>query len=60
MENWSLKNKKLMLQSYIMELYSAGALSELKSSQLFSPDPDRIGLLGKPLAAEHSFPSKSQ
>jgi hypothetical protein len=27
---------------------------------LFGADPDRIGLLGKPPAAEHSFPSKSQ
>ncbi len=27
---------------------------------IFGADPDRIGLLGKPPAAEHSFPSKSQ
>jgi hypothetical protein len=27
---------------------------------MFSADPDRIGLLGKPPAAEHSFPSSSQ
>jgi hypothetical protein len=27
---------------------------------LFGADPDRIGLLGKPPAVEHSFPSKSQ
>jgi hypothetical protein len=29
-------------------------------TQLFGVDPDRIGLLGKPSAAENSFPSKSQ
>jgi hypothetical protein len=27
---------------------------------MFGADPDRIGLLGKPPAAEHSFTSKSQ
>jgi hypothetical protein len=31
-----------------------------KIKPLFRADPDRIGLLGKPPAAEHSFPSKSQ
>jgi hypothetical protein len=29
-----------------------------KTVLVFGADPDRIGLLGKPPAAEHSFPSK--
>jgi hypothetical protein len=31
-----------------------------KSSLLFGTDPNRIGLLGKPPAVKHSFPSKSR
>jgi hypothetical protein len=30
---------------------------KIKDQPMFGADPDRIGLLGKPPAAEHSFPS---
>jgi hypothetical protein len=40
-------------------MFLVGTLS-LKKAWVFGADPDRIGLLGKPPAAEHSFPSKSQ
>jgi hypothetical protein len=32
----------------------------IENSWLFGADPDRIGLLGKPPAEQHSFPFKSQ
>jgi hypothetical protein len=43
---WCLKYINKTLKIYIVFLFGA--------------DPDRIGLLGKPPAVEHSFPSKSQ
>jgi hypothetical protein len=43
--------------SSIQQVFS---IRQVFSRRLFGADPDRIGLLGKPPAAEHSFPSKSQ
>jgi hypothetical protein len=45
--------------------FSTGAKGKIfifynKHIYVFGADPDRIGLLGKPPAAEHCFPFKSQ
>jgi hypothetical protein len=47
-----------MIEQFLLSTVSTTV--QIESVRLFGADPDRIGLLGKPPAAEHSFLSKSQ
>jgi hypothetical protein len=57
-----IQRKNRFFRNFFHLSWETGAifLEVKRSNKMFGADQDRIGLIGKPPAAEHSFPSKSQ